>query len=180
MDELEKLIRKNRDKIQNDEPAEGHFERFEMKLANKVHRRPNYWIGFISGVAAVFLIGFILFISNNNNEPQKTTLAEVSKEYADIEFYYTRSIAEQTNKLYLYSKYMNEDSAGFKMMVRELSEYDQMYNQLCNELNATPNDERVINAMLVYYQTKLEIINQIINEIESKQFKNDNDENISI
>ncbi|MCF8359124.1 MAG: hypothetical protein K9H26_10220 [Prolixibacteraceae bacterium] len=180
MDELEKIIIRNRDHIQNDEPAPGHFERFEMKLTNRQRKRPNYWIGFISGVAAVLLIGIIFFVPNNNNRPEKITLAEVSEQYANVEFYYTRTIKEQTNKLYGYSKHLNGDSTNFNMMIRELEEYDQMYNQLCTELGTAPNDERVINAMLVYYQTKLEIINRIINEIENKQLKTNSNENISI
>nr|HPR33892.1 hypothetical protein [Prolixibacteraceae bacterium] len=64
-----------------------------------------------------------------------------------------------------------EDSVQVRMILEELDEYDHTYQQLCTDLNATPNDERVINALLTYYQTKLEILNRIVHEIESKQQK---------
>jgi hypothetical protein len=60
-----------------------------------------------------------------------------------------------------------------QMMNNELVEFEERFKNLQTDLAANPNDERVINAMLEYYQSKLEIINMIVNKLqEVKQEKN--------
>jgi len=180
MDSFEQLIRNNREEIQNDLPPEGHFERFERKLLGKTRKNLNYWIGFLSGMAAVIVIGFLLFFYPGKEEANLMTLSNVSEQYAEVEFYYTRSITQQTRKLIECSEKYGSNDPSLKMMVDELEEYDRTYSQICKELQTTPNDQRVINAMINYYQTKLEIINRILNEIENKQVTINKDENIDI
>jgi hypothetical protein len=180
MDNLELKIKQLREEIQNDLPPDGHFERFDLKLARNDRKHSNYWIGFISGMVAVAVIGIILFFHPGKEETKPMTLSSVSQQYAEVEFYYTRSISEQTHKLIECSEKYGSKDPSLKMMVAELEEYDQTYAQICKELRATPNDERVINAMITYYQTKLEIINKILKEIESKQKSNKGHENVKI
>ena len=60
----------------------------------------------------------------------------------------------------------------------ELGEFEERFKTLQADLKANPNDERVINAMLEYYQTKLGIINMIVNKLEeAKQQKIKSHEN---
>jgi hypothetical protein len=49
---------------------------------------------------------------------------------------------------------------------------DSTYVSLQKELKANPNDERIINAMIEHYQTKLEIMTFIVNQL--KTIRNDN------
>ena len=63
------------------------------------------------------------------------------------------------------------------MMKKEQQEFDQMYQKLQEDLKANPDDERVINAMLDYYQARMNVITMIINKLqEVKQQKYQNDE----
>ena len=57
------------------------------------------------------------------------------------------------------------------MMNAELSEFEEMYKTLQSDLASNPNDERVINAMLEYYQAKLSVINMIVNKLEEVKQK---------
>jgi hypothetical protein len=176
MDQLEKLILSQKDKIQNDQLHEGHAERFALKLNRFQHRRKKRMFAYISSIAAVLLIA--IFISVRPQfEAQTLKLSDVSQHYSDVEFYYTSSIKRQTKKLELLSKQI-ESNQVLKLMIEEAEKYDKIYDQLCHDLEATPNDQRVINALIVYYQTKLEVINKILTEIENKQITKD--ENISI
>ena len=52
------------------------------------------------------------------------------------------------------------------MMQKELAEFENMYKTLQQDLASNPNDERVINAMLDYYQSKLSVINMIVEKLE--------------
>ena len=63
------------------------------------------------------------------------------------------------------------------MMQKEQEDFDQMYQKLLVDLKANPNDERVINAMLEYYQSRMNVMSLIINKLkEAKQQKNTNHE----
>jgi hypothetical protein len=58
------------------------------------------------------------------------------------------------------------------MMQYELDEFEEVYLKLQSDLSLSPNDERVINAMLDYYQTKLSLINMIIEKLKEVKQKN--------
>ncbi len=51
----------------------------------------------------------------------------------------------------------------------EMKGMDSVYVQLQHELKANPNDERIINAMIEHYQTKVEIMSYILESAESCQ-----------
>ena len=64
-----------------------------------------------------------------------------------------------------------------KMMQKEQKEFDQMYQKLLQDLKANPDDERVINAMLEFYESRMNITTLIINKLkEAKQQKNTHNE----
>jgi len=179
MDNIEKLISNNLEALGNDIPPEGHLERFEMKLKRGSYRRSNYWIGFLSGIAAVLIIGFFFF-NQKKQENSPMTLSNVSKQYAEVEFFYTSTINNQTHKLIDLTNNMGKDDPSLEAITKELKEYDLTFRQISVELKASPNDERVISAMISYYQTKLEIINRILNELQNKQLKSNSHENTNI
>jgi hypothetical protein len=75
---------------------------------------------------------------------------------------------EQWNK-WIEEGLISEDEQT--MMNNELAEFETLYQSLQKDLAANPNDERVINAMLEYYQAKLSVINIIITKLEEVQQK---------
>jgi hypothetical protein len=180
MDSLEQMIRKNREAIQNDLPPDGHFDRFELKLSQKSHKYSTYWIGFLSGMVAVIVIGVIMFLHPGKELKNSMTVSNLSGQNAEVEFYYTHTINQQTQKLNEYSIKFGANDPSLKMLIKELEEYDHTYSQICKDLQTTPNDERVINALITYYQTKLEIINKILQEVENKQVKQKENESTKI
>jgi hypothetical protein len=58
------------------------------------------------------------------------------------------------------------------MLMKEIKSMDSTYVSLQKELKANPNDERIINAMIEHYQTKLEVMTYIVNQL--KTIRNDN------
>ena len=59
-----------------------------------------------------------------------------------------------------------------QMLLKEMKSMDSVYVSLQKELKANPNDERIINAMIEHYQTKVEVLNYIVNQL--KAIRNDN------
>lgn len=180
-DELERLILNNRHSIQDDEPLEGHFERFEVRLQKASKPVRKIHLQGILRIAAAIV--FALLVVNQARiwlaPEQKETLSlgSISPEYREVEFYYTNSIQTgmaQWEKLRK-EGYVTESEQ--QMMQKEQADFDQMYQQLLIDLKANPNDERVINAMLEYYQSRMNVISLIINKLkEVKQQKTNKNE----
>ncbi len=182
-DYIEELILTNIDELNDNEPMDGHFARFEAKLNAQTNKKKRITPMFILKIAAavvfVFLAtnqAFIYFSPNGQgliptNNKQAVTLASISPEYKEVEFYYTSAIntgLEHWNKMNAEGLISDEEQG---MMNEELKEFEDLYKNLQQDLQANPNDERVINAMLEYYQAKLSIINIIVDKLEEVQLR---------
>lgn len=181
-DYIEDIILENIEELNDNEPMEGHFARFEAKLnaRNKKKRKITYNVVWKVAAAVIFVLlasnqAFIYFSPNNqgvfskNNTANTVTLASISNEYKEVEFYYTNSInsgMEQWNKLNAEGLISEEEQA---MMNEELAEFESLYKNLQKDLQSNPNDDRVINAMLEYYQAKLSVINIIVDKLKEVQ-----------
>lgn len=184
-DNIEELILKNLEGLNENEPMDGHFARFEAKL-NAEHKKKRFSFNRIWKVAAAVI--FVLLVTNqaniyfspnqqdlllNTSRNSEVSLASVSLEYEEVEFYYTNAInvgLNQWNTLTTDGFISEEEQT---MMDTELSEFEDRFKTLQEDLAANPNDERVINAMLEYYQAKLSVISMIVKKLEEvKQIKN--------
>jgi len=181
-DELERLILNNRHSIQDDEPLEGHFERFEARLqkaSEKPVRKVNYQ--FFLKIAAAVVFALLLVnqarIWFKPEKEQALSLGSISPEYREVEFYYTNAIQTDMKQLDVFEKEGLITESEQQMILKEQKEFDQMYQKLIEDLKANPNDERVINAMLEYYQSRMNVISLIISKLkEVKQQKSEQDE----
>ena len=60
------------------------------------------------------------------------------------------------------------------MLIKEMKSMDSVYVSLQKELKANPNDERIINAMIEHYQTKIEVMHYIVNQLKAIRNENQN------
>lgn len=176
-DDLERLILNNRDAIQDEEPLNGHFERFEMRL--KKEQKPVRRMNFRTIMKVAAAVVFALLAVNQARiyffpeKQQVLSLGSISPEYREVEFYYTSSIKQgmaQWNEFKREGLVSEQDQ---QMMQNEQKEFDQVYQKLIKDLNANPNDERVINALIEYYQSRMNVISIItskLQEIKQKKY----------
>lgn len=185
-DYIEELIRENLVGLNDFEPADGHFERFEAKLKNETKRKKlNFSIVWKVAAIVIFVVlaanqAYIYFAPGKAGraETKGFTLSSVSQEYGEVEFYYNTAINTGL------SQWNNMKQDGLisateqEAMNAELAEFEERFKNLQADLAANPNDERVINAMIEYYKAKLDIINMIVNKLEEvKQQKITSHEN---
>ena len=187
-DNIEEIILKNLEQLNDNEPLEGHFERFEAKL-NAQNKKKKITFNVVWKVAAAMI--FVLLATNQvyiylspdhqGSIPDATgnndvTLSSVSDEYKEVEFYYTNAINVGLSKWSSLAEdgFISEDEQ--QMMDEELNEFEDRFKTLQKDLAANPNDERVVNAMLEYYQAKLSVINMIVNKLEEVKQTNKNHE----
>ncbi len=191
-DDIDKIILQNLERLNDNEPPEGHFERFEAKLRQE-HKKKKITLKLLWKIAAAVVFVFLisnqaaiylsrgnqgsLFSALNKNRQEELTLSSVSHEYQEVEFYYTSSINAGLSQWEELKKEGLISEEEQNMMNNELNEFKARYENLQKDLAAAPEDERVINAMLEYYQAKLSVITMIVEKLEEvKQQTNKNHE----
>ena len=66
-------------------------------------------------------------------------------------------------------------------LLKEMSEMDELFVNLQKELKANPDNPVLIDAMINHYQTKIEVLNQIITNLNSiKQLNTKQDEKVDL
>ena len=160
MDWLEDMIRENKDKFWTHEPSEGHFERFESRL---VQQRRKIRIQLVYRISAIAAIGLILISSSIfiydrffDRERAVMTLGDLGLEMQKVEFYFTSQIDQLSIGIDSLSPYSTGDMK--KLMDSEVAEMDSLHLELQKKLKTHPGDERVVNAMISYYQAKLSLM----------------------
>ncbi len=98
------------------------------------------------------------------------TLGQVSPQYREVENYYMHQVNLMEGEIVNTDLHNNPEQK--EMLVKEMKSMDSTYVSLQKELKANPNDERIINAMIEHYQTKLEVMTYIVNQL--KTIRNDN------
>jgi hypothetical protein len=185
MDSLEKRLTENRTKFDDAEPGYGHFDRFVQKL-EKIRMVRKFTVPYYLKVAIVLLLvsfsSILIYelVISPRFEKNKYSFGKLSPEYREVEDYFIHTINVKYNQL---QNLDIEDKIQKDMIMKELNEMDEIYQNLSKELQYDPNNERLINAMIQHYQLKLEIINEITKQLENikKSASNNNqDENTDI
>jgi len=183
MDDLDKILIENRFEFES-EPKEGHFERFSEKLRLQESKRRGFYIFPFLKVASILIIILLsanIYLSFRNRKPEAKETKLVVSDLGEATIYYTCKINSGIRNL----EKMAAEGIGSRMEIvqikNELSGMDSLFVTLQQESISNPNDERIINAMIEYYQTKLNIVNTIKTDLEKvKQLKVKNHENPEI
>ncbi|MEI6138165.1 MAG: hypothetical protein WCP85_02820 [Mariniphaga sp.] len=180
MDKLDKIFFENRADF-DEEPQNGHFERFEQRLNQVKMKNPKPILSPFLKVAAVLVIVLLsanLFFTIRSPKPKVNETAANRNEINEASFYYTRKINTGIRELETMANEGIGSPSEIVQIKHELSEMDSLFLNLQQEYKANPNDERIINAMIEYYQTKLDIVNTIKTDLENvKQQKRKYNEN---
>jgi len=178
MEELRKYIQQNRNVFDTEEPSDGHMERFAQKLGQTHTNRSRFSFGYLLKVAAITLLIVLSGLWVYEHTPYSestvklTSLSDISPEYQEVEQYYVRTVNNKYNEI---RQFDFQDKTQQQMLLNELEAMDSIYDELRQDLQGNPGDERVINAMIQHYQTKVKVMNQIINQLQNvKNVKSEN------
>ena len=142
------------------EPDIGHETRFLEKLETKSiplnSSRKPFWKPFI-GIAASFALILSLGIFSHESQAAND-LASVSPEMQKTQDFFTLSI--------------NKDA------LKQLAGLESEYEKLKTDLLESGKDQRVVYAMIANFQSRIDILNTVLEQIESlKELKNNSHEN---
>lgn len=180
MKTIDEIIRSNMDLWENREPAEGHFERFSVKLELRHQARApkRSIVPYLLRAAVVTLLVTLssLWTWDHFIRPgsSRMTLGQVSPQYKEVENYYLHQVNMMEDEIVNTNLQNNPEQKN--MLINEMKSMDSVYVSLQKELKANPNDERIINAMIEHYQTKLEVMTYIVDQLKSIRNENNNKE----
>jgi hypothetical protein len=178
MKNIENIIRNNRDTFGDAEPSNGHFERFNRKLEIicQVNAPRRSIVPYLLRAAVVTLLVTLssLWTWDHFIRPgsSRTTLGQVSPEYKEVENYYVHQVNLIEDDIVNVDLINNTEQKV--VLMNEMKSMDSVYISLQKELKANPNDERIVNAMIEHYQTKLEVMTYIVNQLKTIQNNNPN------
>ncbi|WP_369992802.1 hypothetical protein [Winogradskyella sp.] len=179
-DTLDDLFGDFKSEFDINEPNEGHKDRFLEKLktsniaSNDSDKRSGFnWKPFLA-IAASLVICFSVF-TTLQNEPEIRDLASVSPEMSETQDFFTATIQTELKKLNAERSPLTEQVIADALNRIELLEKE--YQNLKTDLTESNNDQRVIYAMISNFQNRIDILNTVLEQIETiKQLKNNSDE----
>jgi hypothetical protein len=178
MKNIEDIIRSNKDFFEDAEPSEGHMERFNRKLEKRFQTTTikRSIVPYLLRAAVVTLLITLSslwtwdhFIRTGSS---RMTLGQVSPQYKEVENYYVHQVNMMEGEIVNVDLKNNPEQKT--LLLKEMKSMDSTYVSLQKELKANPNDERIINAMIEHYQTKLEVMTYIVNQLKTIRNNNQN------
>lgn len=181
MKELEEFLREHKDQFDDYEPQDGHFENFLERINHQKKR--NLFESIPNFLKVAVIITFVIFsgligYQIRNMQADDLGLGAISPEYQEVESFYTANINNQLSMLKQFGSFNKEQHQS--ILNEELKDMDERYSQLKKELELHPDDDRVIQAMIEYYQVKTNILNRIIEQLYQIKKQNRNNLNTAV
>lgn len=182
MNDIEKQIREQRLQLDSDLPREGHEDRFLQKLERLKERGPVRRIRFrhaiqvAASVAIILTSAIVLIRKDKGNEMAAQQVIPAAVLEADT--YYTSQVDARYEEI---KDFDFNDAEEKAVLLDELNDLEEYHQQLMKDLEANPDDERVVTALIRHYQLKLDVMDQIItqlNQIKSEISENHEKERI--
>lgn len=176
-DNLDNIFENLEGKFDVEEPAIGHFDRFEAKL-NQPKQKPsqsNFKLySFIAVAASVVLLFGIWLGASFSNKGME--LANVSTEMAETQSYFVTTIKKELSLI------EDQRNSTTEQLINDALEQikilEQEYNLLTLELKESTEDKRIIYAMISNFQQRIDILQSVLIQIEEvKQLKSQENEN---
>lgn len=170
-DNFESFIQQHREEFEERGPSPRVWDALEKELGRNsqgkvVRLLAKNW--FKAAVIAVLLINgaAIFFFANRSKQHRNTTeLAMIAPEMVEAKNFYTNRIEE---KLEVIKSYPAAELGLDSSALHELELRNDTYKMLERELKNNPGNERIRAAIVKYYQLKLDLLDKILEELQSK------------
>ena len=164
MNNLEKFILENRADFDTEVPRLDVWAKLDRQLDRQRPAVRVVWMKRLRAAAAILVLLLAggaagAYLTNQNKSVD--SLADVSPEHAEMERYFSSQVEEKMAKLASYK----QDG----VVKADIKELDETYEQLRQELQEAPvgAEEMIIQAMIETYQTKINILEQVLEKVES-------------
>ncbi len=162
MNDFEKYIKQHKHKMDVDQVNPKIWDNIEKQIFDIIPEKNYKYLKVISTMAAVFLLGFLLFkFDNNTTEIPTKLLAQYGFENQNIEETLNKkaTLIRNTEFPVLYRD-------NFQQLYNQVKYLDESYRQKVTYLYTKEYDENIAKEVLKYYKTKSEILDKILKEVK--------------
>ena len=182
-DRLERFIKEHKGQFDEFEAPEFLWDKIDAgldahnkKLRGQAKIRTIYKVLKVAAVFIMVISAGYLFVTYQKNEAIK--ISNINPAYAKKEIQFTSLIELKQEEIKDFAK---QEPKLYKAFVDEQNKLEIEYKDLRKQLLDTPNQDRVVKAMIRNLQAQISLLNQQINIIEEvKQLKNSGYENQNI
>jgi len=167
---LEDFIKMNRDEFDDLEPSADLWARIEMHLPPqdaelKTREAKTFSLGFVLRVAAtVIVVMGVCFVFYVRNEKRGVVdLAAINPVYAKQQVQFTSQIETKRSELKSIAK---TNPQLYQEFNAEIAEMDSTYKEMNNDLATSPNQERVLRAMIRNLEIQTQVLSQQLKVVE--------------
>lgn len=180
-DKLHQLFKKHQNDFDVEAPNKGHQNRFLEKLKARNNDtvigenepKRNLWKPFIGIAASILLLVALTFSINTTEEP--SGLAQVSPEMAKTQSFFASVITEELEKIN--KERTPETETLIQDALKRMETLENEYELLKVDLIESGNDNRVIHAMIENFGNRINVLQTVLENIETiKTLKQNNNE----
>ena len=179
-DRLEDFVKQNREQFDLHQPDPSIWLKINPEnVPDDRERRPLRWLRVAAAIAVIFAgsTAGIYFLTGNRAEPDLYS-SEIYREMQETEQYYNQMVNLRFQEL---QPYLASDPAAKEMLTADMEELDQVYEELKNDLKDNISNPEVIEAMILNYRVKLEILEDLLNQLKEKENQDyESDESYSL
>ncbi len=162
MNDLENLIRNNREFFDDKEPEYGHFSRFNKKLNSAKRKLTLFYIQVAAIIVAGIVLGGLSIYIVNLNQP-KRVMSSLSEDMKETLYYYNSENLEMLDE---FNSLEIKDKEEKRQILDDLSSYDENYKRVMKDLEKYPNDERVLNALIEVHRSRNEFLEFVLIQVK--------------
>jgi hypothetical protein len=171
-DRLEEFVKQHREEFDLHEPDPSVWLRINpatVPLARE--RKPMQWLRVAAVIAMIFAgsTAGIYFLAGRSAEADQNSKA-LYTEMEETERYYNQMVAQRYDEL---RPFLASDPVAKKMLTADLKELDEVCKALKNDLKDNVSNPEVIEAMILNYRVKLEILEDLLNQLKEKENQDD-------
>lgn len=146
-------------------PDDGHLARFERKLNQKETTQQFSWKWMSVAASVVLVLGFWL---GSTHQKKQLELADVSPKMEEVQHYFVTTIQQELKNIEQ-NRSLDTETI-IEQGLNQLEELEEDYNVFLADLNSNGNQTKIISAMIKNYQQRLEVLQNVLDQIT--QIKN--------
>jgi predicted CopG family antitoxin len=171
-DRLEDFVKQHQQQFDRHEPDPSLWLKIHPDNAQVVQKsRPMRLLRIAAAVAMIFA-GSTAGIYFLTGEKGGTDLysSELYSEIVETEQYYSRMVSDRYNEL---QPFLVANPSASEMLTTDMDELDDVYRELKEDLKDNASNPEVIEAMILNYRVKLEILEVLLNQLKEKENQDD-------
>ena len=167
-DRLEEFVKQHQEQFDLHEPDPSVWLKINPANAPIAgERKPVHWFRVAAAIAVIFA-GFTagIYFLTTIHPGEDLYSNDLFIEIQETEQYYNRMVSRRYDEL---RPYLAGDPAVKEMLTIDMDELDEVYSALKEDLKDNVSNPEVIEAMILNYRVKLEILEDLLNQLKEKE-----------